>query len=278
MLQRLLALASLAAARNESYAVLVYGDGGAALGALVLGSVLRRADPARSRVALVAGIPEATRDALATAWDVREAVAFSEFGVDPLEAGAWPGRKLDLWRLPFERVLYLDADIIPLEHPRLRQQLDRVFGSLGAAPIAALESRPGCFNGGFLLVRPGATERARYAAAVAGARRNAACEGHDQPVLNYAFDGRWARVKSWRPAKATAACKALPQTPDAFHFFRSSAPWSPGCEACAARNRACTRRRHGLQPCALPLLREAQRRWWAEVQRLPAEARALAPR
>ena len=55
-------LCTLAAAKNETYAVLAYGrGGGAALGALVLGSVLKRVDPGRSRTALVYGVSDDAR-------------------------------------------------------------------------------------------------------------------------------------------------------------------------------------------------------------------------
>ena len=58
-------LCTLAAAKNETYAVLAYGrGGGAALGALVLGSVLKRVDPGRSRTALVYGVSGDARAAL----------------------------------------------------------------------------------------------------------------------------------------------------------------------------------------------------------------------
>ena len=64
-LATLAAVAAAAAPKNETYAVLAYGrGGGATLGALVLGNVLRRVDPDRGRTALVYGISDDAAAAL----------------------------------------------------------------------------------------------------------------------------------------------------------------------------------------------------------------------
>ena len=75
--------------------------------------------------------------------------------------------------------------------------------------------------------------------------------------------------------KVTQSCDRLEHaTPDAVHFFAASAPWRGGCRACLAENKACSHR-HGLRDaaCAQASLLEAQRRWWREVDALPAAAR-----
>ena len=102
-----------ATGRNESYAVVLYGHGGYVAGALVLGHVLRRVDGTRRRTALVANVSASARAALAAdgLYDVRHAAALARHAAGP---GVWPGRMLDLWALPFERVLKLDLDLMLL--------------------------------------------------------------------------------------------------------------------------------------------------------------------
>ena len=101
-------------AADETYAVIAYGRGGYIAGAVVLGSVLRRVDPLRARTALVTNITERAREALLTdgLWDLRESASWERHGVST--SVAWPGRKLDLWALPFRRVLSLDLDLFIL--------------------------------------------------------------------------------------------------------------------------------------------------------------------
>ena len=275
-----------AAAKNETYAVLAYGrGGGAALGALVLGSVLKRVDPGRSRTALVYGVSGDARAALrAGGWAVAEAASFKTHRIDGDAANdlgkatAWPGRKLDLWRLPYDKVLYLDADTMLVDHAGT---LPKSLAGLWALPlkkgeIGALSNGAGCFNGGMLLLRPAASTFGAYEAALAQNARKKTCEGHDQPLLNHVFDGAWTGLhKKWQLMKVTQSCDRLEHaTPDAVHFFAASAPWRGGCRACLAENKACSHR-HGLRDaaCAQASLLEAQRRWWREVDALPAAAR-----
>ena len=54
------------ASATESYAVLMYGHHGHTMGAVVLGTLLRRVDPDRARTALVANISAAAREALSS--------------------------------------------------------------------------------------------------------------------------------------------------------------------------------------------------------------------
>ena len=113
--------------------------------------------------------------------------------------------------------------------------------------------------------------------ALAADLKKAACEGHDQPVLNRVFDGAWTDLhKAWRLLKVTQSCDRLEKAPDAVHFFAASAPWRGGCPAYLARGLACSHR-HGLReaPCAQAPLLDAQRRWWREVEALPAAARGF---
>ena len=274
--------------RRESYAVLLYGHHGHTAGAMVLGAVLRRADPGRARTALVANISDAARASLGGGglWDLVESDSFRRYGVDTEAtdyASVWPGRKLDLWALPYDTVVYMDLDIMLLESATLRAHLDGLFRSELAAPggggpgsVVALKSRGDCLNSGTMVLRPhAATFEALEATLNDAGRWKASCPGHDQKVLNAVFDGRWAPLERWNYVKVTEhSCGRIPETPDALHFFADSAPWTLECRACAAAGKLCSRRRHvdasheGISDCMLPRMRNAQRAWWAECAAL----------
>ena len=150
--------------RRESYAVLLYGHHGHTAGAMVLGAVLRRADPGRARTALVANISDAARASLGGGglWDLVESDSFRRYGVDTEAtdyASVWPGRKLDLWALPYDTVVYMDLDIMLLESATLRAHLDGLFrcrpcglgqvrcgrpGGTGTGGGSGSETRPTC--------------------------------------------------------------------------------------------------------------------------------------
>ena len=276
------------ASATESYAVLMYGHHGHTMGAVVLGTLLRRVDPDRARTALVANISAAAREALSSGglWSVVESESFRRYAVDT-EATAygevWAGRKLDLWALPFERVVYMDLDMMLLESPSLRRHLDGLFATdlrepngTFAGDVAALRSTPhDCLNSGTMVLRPHPATAAAIDATVRDpARWKVACPGHDQKVLNRVFDGSWAPLPRWDFVKATMRCKHIPASPDALHFFADSAPWTRQCAACVAAGRPCSRRHHvdggheGIADCMLPLMFDAQRRWWAECDAL----------
>ena len=76
---------------------------------------------------------------------------------------------LDLWRLPYDKVLYLDADTMLVDHAGT---LSKSLAGLWALPlkkgeIGALSNGAGCFNGGMLLLRPAASTFGAYEAALA---------------------------------------------------------------------------------------------------------------
>jgi len=273
-----------ATGRNESYAVVLYGHGGYVAGALVLGHVLRRVDGTRRRTALVANVSASARAALAAdgLYDVRHAAALARHAAGP---GVWPGRMLDLWALPFERVLKLDLDLMLLPGAGPAQHLRRLWdapvgGGPNASALAAVRtSHPGhgrCFNGGMLLLRPSRDTYAEIARAVEAQDVSEDCTvGHDQPVMNKVFAGRWRPLEPWTPVKATMRCAHIPDAPDAFHFFSSTAPWSHQCARCVAAGAPCSRfrgpakERKNIEACMRPRLLDAQRRWWRELLELP---------
>lgn len=276
---------------NETYAVVCYGHGGHVAGALVLGAVLRRVDPHRSRTALVYDLSGAATSALAAEglWSVVQSASFRRHGVNTSSHEPWGGRKLDLWALPFERALFVDLDlmILPSEtsgkHLRQLWKLplrpaDETFGGEVAALPTVSEGGVKCFNTGMMLLRPHPATFARYEAAAEGGARSSSCPvGHDQPILNHVFDGAWKPLEPWGLIKATTKCGKLPKHgADAIHFFGSSAPWSHECAACIAADLPCSRRAATKKPistCVLPLMLDAQRAWWKEVAHLPHDAR-----
>ena len=86
-----------------------------------------------------------------------------------------------------------------------------------------------------LLLRPSRRAFCAVARAVANGDASEVCPvGHDQPVLNAVFSGRWKALAPWTAAKATMRCAHIPEAPDAFHFFSSTAPWSHQCARCVA--------------------------------------------
>ena len=154
-----------ATGRNESYAVVLYGHGGYVAGALVLGHVLRRVDGTRRRTALVANVSASARAALAAdgLYDVRHAAALARHAAGP---GVWPGRMLDLWALPFERVLKLDLDLMLLPGAGPAQHLRRLWDApVGGGPNAsALAARRPRGHSTFLPAAPPVRTPARAAA------------------------------------------------------------------------------------------------------------------
>ena len=175
--------------------------------AAVLGTALRRLDPKRQRVvvasskALAISKQVLEQDGLWRVLDRRELAAndsrTSQSRDTKAKLAHESGRKLPLFRLPYKRVLYLDADILPVRS--LRHVWDRSSaGTLSATlnvPTEAFDKRFGgrCFNGGVLLVEPSKRSADRLQAAILDQWQNRKfnfwnCpQGRDQPALNAAF-------------------------------------------------------------------------------------------
>ena len=260
---------------REAYATLLYGDTPIACAAAVLGLTLRRQDPSRDRVAIVRQVSNSTRDILTHGglWRLHESRrppigkrrSFTQVLM----------RKNELWRLPYERVLYLDADTFVLDDPVGRpgwraMRLQRLWAEhalrAGEERLAATGVRPEpvrdnvtlastCFNGGFLLLRPHAPVAAALDAldAHTALRRpepatGRRCPGLDQPLLNRYFPaGAWRRVRGWRSLTHWLASPAYPRScalsdpealrgwADAVHFFHTLTPWENPHCAACAR-------------------------------------------
>ena len=248
---------------SEAYATLVYGDTPLACAAAVLGIGLRELDASRDRVAIVRAISPRVRSILLSAgWRLHE-VARKRLPQRQYVRDLT--RKNELWRLPYKRVLYMDADtyLLPAARGaassrslRLRMLWD-AFPLDTVGSVAATGIRPHfyandtltqtCFNGGFIMLKPDAAtarrldgidaHRARQEPEAATGRR---CPGFDQPLLNRAFgpsawqrigDAQWRSITHWvaspdHPSVCGLTSRdALLRSADAYHFFHKVNPW-----------------------------------------------------
>ena len=88
-----------------------------------------------------------------------------------MAAGPWRGRKLDLWALPYARVLFLDLDLmlLPAAGAHLRRVWNATLGPRGLRALPATHhDPPQCFNSGMMLLAPSRDTFARVEAAVVG--------------------------------------------------------------------------------------------------------------
>ncbi len=233
---------------NRSYATLLYGDGAAACGVRVLGQVLSEVDPSTPLVVVAHDISSETRAILGP-------LHLHEQPAPPSRSA----RKDALWTLPFARVLFFDADHLPIPGEATTLRLGALWGMLPPAGVQGLSARAElgaiteggqgtrwhCFNSGMMLLRPDADVAARLAAGHADGGsvrqgRGTRCKGLDQGDLNRAFNARgfpsWIRIteEHWVAANAArvsrSACAAAHATPhlaearsaahaNSFHFF-----------------------------------------------------------
>ncbi|KAJ8598762.1 hypothetical protein CTAYLR_009867 [Chrysophaeum taylorii] len=166
----LLATTRHRAKRNCAYATLLYDDrGGYARGAVALFASLRASGAKHAFAALLgAGVGEATRAALRALGveDLRDVdVKRSSGHGDPEPSSALPALgtgqwlKLQLWDLPYDRVLYLDADALVLRN------IDELLETAAIdAPLAAVNDY---FAGAVLLVTPNPATAAAFRATLA---------------------------------------------------------------------------------------------------------------
>ncbi|KAH8096212.1 glycosyl transferase [Aureococcus anophagefferens] len=154
-----------------AYASILYDtseDTGYAHGLLALRRSLVEAGAADPLYALLGdGVDARTRGALSAAGlllvDAGGAAAPGEpaAALPMLGVGQWA--KLQLWKLPADRVLYLDADVVVLRN------VDELFAALERrggppAPLAAVDDY---FSGGVLFLAPNAAEERAFAATLA---------------------------------------------------------------------------------------------------------------
>ena len=171
---------------RTTYAVLAYGLSNRAVvcNAATLGRALYLLDPSRPRTAIVGeNVSSEVRRHLTNGhWKLHEACCLNRMN-----------RKAELWRLPFKRVWYWDADTLPLDVSIAALQGVRSM-HLGGHRVAATHESPECFNSGTLLLEPNMTlaqlvdTAAKHAQADAARNRWKRCSsGFDQLALNDVF-------------------------------------------------------------------------------------------
>ncbi|KAL3901672.1 MAG: hypothetical protein SGPRY_012244 [Prymnesium sp.] len=177
---------------NRSYATMVYGhDSTSVCEALVLGSLLAELDPTTPRAALVSNLSSTGAAELSTLWKLHQLGAANEPSLHHRS-------KSPLWRLPYDRVFYLDADHVPILSGNLSARRKRFefawntphplvaawelphpwLSSLRAHPLGADSS---CFNAGALILSPNSSVADRMELAE-GWMREAQARGESRGV------------------------------------------------------------------------------------------------
>ncbi|KAM9922389.1 hypothetical protein OXX80_011886 [Metschnikowia pulcherrima] len=185
-------------------------------GALVLGHVLRKIRQKDVEMVILidlAAFKDWQLDLLRETWDKLIDTKVSESSLrHKLEHDlkrpelAKTYTKIELWNLPYEKVLYLDADVLPLEgeNPVTNLlKLDFPKGKILAAPDAGF---PDIFNSGVFALIPNSTDFLSLTELVVSNSNDASFDGADQGLLNQYFnaDPDWV-------SKALASNEEQPQ-------------------------------------------------------------------
>lgn len=212
---------------TSTYATLLYSDSYLP-GAKVLGHQLSKLDAERHRVALVTqDVSQATRTALCGFWDeIRTVDTFALGNSQVLASMNRPEllnapTKIELWRLPFDQVMYLDADTLPLAIP------EKLFEPLEAGWIAAAPDSgwPDIFNSGVLSLRPNDNTYDELL------QFGASFDGSDQGLLNEYFAGKWKRIPFTHNVTVNGGYQYLPafrhfqQDIRILHYIGPQKPW-----------------------------------------------------
>ena len=145
--------------------------------------------PADAATSVPSAAPPAARSSLPQSVNVSRAAPGEESSALPaLGLGQWA--KLQLWKLPADRVLYLDADVVVLRN------IDELFAALERrggppAPLAAVDDY---FSGGVLFLAPNAAEETAFADTLA--QDSGRYVYGEQDFLNVHFGGAHARLSS----------------------------------------------------------------------------------
>lgn len=216
-----------------AYCTLVYTDNYIP-GALVLGKTLESLDPEFKRIVLVTkDVSLAERKRLAEAWtEVRNVEPISAMSPDKLQllGRAELGHavtKLRIWDLPESRVVYLDADTLPL------QSLSELFNiPLATEEVAASPDIgwPDIFNSGVLVANPNKETFSNLSklAEVKGS----SFDGSDQGLLNEYFENKWVRLPFLYNVTASVSYQYRPafekykEGIKVFHFIGEVKPWN----------------------------------------------------
>ncbi|KAJ5746409.1 hypothetical protein N7520_011591 [Penicillium odoratum] len=131
--------------------------------------------------------------------------------------------KIELWRLTqYERIIYIDCDVVALRAPDELFSLDVNFA---AAPDVGW---PDCFNSGLMVLRPNMQD---YFSLKALAERGISFDGADQGLLNMHFRD-WHRLSFTYNCTPSANYQYIPaykhfqSTISLIHFIGSQKPWN----------------------------------------------------
>lgn len=157
--------------------------------------------------------------------------------------------KLNLWKLvQFERVVYIDADVLAYRAP------DELFDLPDAFAAAPDIGWPDIFNTGVMALKPNMGD---YYAMIAMAERGISFDGADQGLLNMHFKNDWRRLSFAYNVTPSAHYQYIPayrhfqSSINMVHFIGRNKPWFAGREA-----------PHGAAPYD-----EMVGRWWAVYDR-----------
>jgi len=131
--------------------------------------------------------------------------------------------KIELWRLTqFDRIVYIDSDILALRAP---DELLSLQVDFAAAPDVGW---PDIFNSGLMVLRPNMQD---YYALKALAERGISFDGADQGLLNMHFRD-WHRLSFTYNCTPSANYQYIPaykhfqSTISLIHFIGSQKPWN----------------------------------------------------
>ncbi|CAI7598356.1 unnamed protein product [Penicillium glandicola] len=200
-------------------------------GAMVLAHSLRDNGTKAKLVALFTpdSLQSGTIDELRTVYD--ELIPVSSM-VNDTPANLWlmdrpdliaTFTKIELWRLTqYERVVYIDCDVVALRAPDELLSLEADFA---AAPDVGW---PDCFNSGMMVLRPNLQD---YYALKALAQRGISFDGADQGLLNMHFRD-WHRLSFTYNCTPSANYQYIPaykhfqSTISLIHFIGAQKPWN----------------------------------------------------
>lgn len=162
--------------------------------------------------------------------------------------------KVELWKqLQFNRIVYMDADMVALRAPDELFDLPQPFS---AAPDIGW---PDLFNTGLMVLKPNMGD---YYALLAMAQRGISFDGADQGLLNMHFKNTYNRISFTYNVTPSGHYQYIPaykhfqSSISAAHFIGKDKPWTQGRDA-----------NKGSNPYD-----EMVGRWWAVYDRHYREA------
>lgn len=222
----------------EAYVTLLFSDD-YLIGVLTLAHALRETGTRRQIVVLVTeSVSQASRDAIEQVFDSiidikhvenphpnsTEFVLLNRPELQPSYS------KIALWGTPYEKVVYLDADVL------VTRNIDELFEvEIGPLQVAAAPDIgwPDIFNSGVLVAVP---NKETLTDLTIRASRNQSFDGGDQGLLNQYFQDNWVRIPfTYNVTPSTSyqyapAFRHFQSQVRNVHFVGSVKPWSPHSE------------------------------------------------